>query len=184
MRKGECQSIQMTRSLSSSAILLNFTHLEPQAHFTLNKPKPLQLPQGLERQCLLPFPWVPGKSSSPDRSPAGSHLLSSQQCCPPVHVILRLDHVHHLVGVQLEFTLQLVQALHVLHGLLTVPLLAFLLLLLPTTLALADPPQVPANQRAPLGIHTPQSRVEVVEPKARLHRAWNNLLRVAGGGMG
>lgn len=81
-----------------------------------------------------------------------SYLLSSQQSGPPVHVILRFDHVHHLIGVQFEFTLQLVQALHVLHGLLTVSLLPFLLLLLPTTLTLTDPPQIPANQRTPLGI--------------------------------
>ena len=81
-----------------------------------------------------------------------SYLLSSQQSGPPVHVILRFDHVHHLIGVQFEFTLQLVQALHVLHGLLTVSLLPFLLLLLPTTLTLTDPPQIPANQRIPLGI--------------------------------
>jgi len=83
---------------------------------------------------------------------AHSYLLSSQQSSPPVHVVLRFDHVHHLIGVQLEFTLQLVQALHALHGLLTVSLLPFLLLLLPTTLTLTDPPQIPANQRNSLGI--------------------------------
>lgn len=160
MRKGECQSILMTRSVSSSAILLNFTHLESQALFILDKPKPLPLPKQPGRQCLLPFPWVPGNTSSPPCSLAGSYLLSSQQRGPPVHVILRFDHVHHLIGVQLEFTLQLVQALHILHGLLTVSLLPFLLLLLPTTLTLTDPPQIPANQRTPPGIsaHPPAGR--------------------------
>lgn len=96
-----------------------------------------------------------GSQETPAAHPspsAHSYLLSSQQSGPPVHVILRFDHVHHLIGVQFEFTLQLVQALHVLHGLLTVSLLPFLLLLLPTTLTLTDPPQIPANQRTPLGI--------------------------------
>lgn len=102
-------------------------------------------------------PYIGSKRSqeSPAAHPSPStrsYLLSSQQSSPPVHVILRFDHVHHLIGVQFEFTLQLVQALHVLHGLLTVSLLPFLLLLLPTTLTLTDPPQIPANQRIPLGI--------------------------------
>lgn len=96
---------------------------------------------------------VPGNTPAAPASPyACSYLLSAQQSSPPVHVILRFDHVHHLIGVQFEFTLQLVQALHVLHGLLAVSLLPFLLLLLSTTLTLTDPPQIPANQRNPLGI--------------------------------
>lgn len=105
--------------------------------------------------CQLPFE---SKSSREKKTLAAllillaSYLLSTQQSGPPVHVILRFDHVHHLIGVQFEFTLQLVQAFHILHGLLTVSLLPFLLLLLPTTLTLTDPPQIPVNQRIPPGI--------------------------------
>lgn len=104
---------------------------------------------------VSPDLWGQGSQQTPAAHPrpsTHSYLLGSQQSSPPVHVILRLDHIHHLVGVQFEFTLQLVQALHILHGLLAVPLLPFLLLLLPTALALTDPPQIPANERSPPGI--------------------------------
>lgn len=64
-----------------------------------------------------------------------------------VHVVLGLADVNHLVGVQLE---------HALHLQLTVALLCLvrgglghplLLQLLPTSLALSDPSQVPEGQK-------------------------------------
>lgn len=75
--------------------------------------------------------------------------MGPEQGSPPIHVVLRLDHIHHLVGVQLEPTLQLIQAIHILHALLAVAFLPFLFLLFSTTLALPDPPKVPAKQKAP-----------------------------------
>lgn len=119
--------------------LLYATYWDPQGHFICLSPPDLW-EQGAREPSAAPPPPSPS---------AHSYLLGSQQSGPPVHVILRFDHVHHLIGVQFEFTLQLVQALHVLHGLLTVSLLPFLLLLLPTTLTLTDPPQIPVNQRNP-----------------------------------
>lgn len=74
--------------------------------------------------------------------------MSPEQGSPPIHVVLRLDHIYHLVRVQLEPTLQLIQAIHILHVLLTVSFLPFLFLLFSTTLTLPDPPQVPTKQKA------------------------------------
>lgn len=74
--------------------------------------------------------------------------MSPEQGGPPIHVVLRLDHIYHLVRVQLEPTLQLIQAIHILHVLLTVSFLPFLFLLFSTTLTLPDPPQVPTKQKA------------------------------------
>lgn len=78
----------------------------------------------------------------------GSHLMSPEQGSPPIHVVLRLDHIYHLVGVQLEPTLQFIQAIHILHALLAISFLPFLFLLFSTTLTLPDPPQVPTKQKA------------------------------------
>ena len=74
--------------------------------------------------------------------------MSAEQGGPPVHVVFRLDHVDHLVGVQLEPALQLIQAVHTLHALLAVSFLPFLFPLFSTTLTLPDPPQVPTKQKA------------------------------------
>lgn len=73
--------------------------------------------------------------------------MSSCERCVSVHVVLRLADVNHLVGVQLE---------HALHLQLTAALLCLvwgrlghplLLQLLPTSLALSDPSQVPEGQK-------------------------------------
>lgn len=64
--------------------------------------------------------------------------MSSQQCGASVHVVLRLKHVHHLVGVELEHALHL----HVLRVLLLSAIFCVLLLLLTSPLTLPDSTQI------------------------------------------
>ena len=108
----------------------------------------------------------------------GSHLMSSEQGGPPIHVVLWLDHIHHLIGIQLESTLQLIQAIRILHGLLAVPFLPFLFLLFSTTLTLPDPPQIPTKQQSPAGWELLQVQVPMAAPKAFLiiclHSTYHN----------
>jgi len=76
-----------------------------------------------------------------DRSAAQTYLVGPRERRVPVHVVLRLADVHHLVGVELEHALHL-GVLGPLRGPLGDPLL---LQLLPPTLALAYSPQVPGG---------------------------------------
>lgn len=66
--------------------------------------------------------------------------MSSQQGGASVHVVLGLEHVHHLVGVELEHALHL----YVLSVLLFPAVFRVLLRLLAAALTLPDPPQIPA----------------------------------------
>lgn len=75
------------------------------------------------------------------RRTADFYLMSAQQGGAPVHVVLGLEHVHHLVGVELEHALHL----HVLRVLLLPAIFGVLLLLFASALALPDPPQVPVR---------------------------------------
>lgn len=70
--------------------------------------------------------------------------MGPEQGCAPVHVILRLEDVHHLVRVELEHTLH-IHAVSRLGGLLG-SLLGLPLLHLLAPLALPDPPQVPCGE--------------------------------------
>lgn len=67
--------------------------------------------------------------------------MSSQQGSASVHVVLRLEDIHHLVGVELEHTFHF-KVLCILHGLF-LSLAGLLLQLLPTTLVLPYPTEVP-----------------------------------------
>lgn len=93
-----------------------------------------------------------------------SHLMSPQQGGPPIHVVLWLDHIYHLVGIQLESTLQFIQAIRILHGLLAVSFLPFLFLLLSTTLTLPDPPQIPTKQQSPAAWEFLQIQIPMTAP--------------------
>lgn len=64
--------------------------------------------------------------------------MSTQQCSASVHVVLRLKHIHHFVGVQLEHALHF----HILSILLLPSFFHLLLLLLPPSLALSNSAQV------------------------------------------
>lgn len=78
-------------------------------------------------------------------STSRAYLMSSSESRVPVHVVLGLAHIDHLVGVELE---------HALHPQLTVALLrlvrgalghSLLLQLLPSSLALPYPSQIPES---------------------------------------
>lgn len=64
--------------------------------------------------------------------------MSSQQGSASVHVVLRLKHVHHLVGVEFEHALHL----HVLCVLFLSTVFRVLLLMLTSPLTLPDSPQI------------------------------------------
>lgn len=76
--------------------------------------------------------------------PASTYLMCSQLCATPVHVVLRLEDVHHLVRVELK---------HALHLRLLASLGRFLSgffgvshLHLLAPLALSDSPEVPSKE--------------------------------------
>lgn len=81
------------------------------------------------------------------RAQSCPHLMSPCERRVSVHVVLRLADINHLVGVQLEHALHLeltAALLCLIRGGLGHPLL---LQLLPTSLALSDPSQVPEGQK-------------------------------------
>jgi len=69
------------------------------------------------------------------------YLVSAQQGGASVHVVLRLEDVHHLVGVEFEHALHLL----LLQGLLA-SLAGLLVQLLTALLVLPDPPQIPGSK--------------------------------------
>lgn len=73
-----------------------------------------------------------------------AYLVGSEQGSAPVHVILRLEHIHHLVGVELEHALH-IHAIGCL-GRLLCRILGLPLLHLLATLAFTNPPQVPYGE--------------------------------------
>ena len=80
-----------------------------------------------------------------------AYLMSPGQRSASVHVVLRLEDVHHLVRVEFEHALHL-QILSAV-GLLRRPRSRLhLLQLLPPSLALPDPPEVPDWKRRKIGI--------------------------------
>lgn len=70
--------------------------------------------------------------------------MSAQQGSASVHVILRLEHVHHLVGVEFEHALHL----HVLCVLFLSAVFRILLLMLASLLTLTDPPQISVGKES------------------------------------
>lgn len=80
-------------------------------------------------------------------SVSSAHLVGPRQCCMPVHVVLWLADINHLVGVELEHTLDLQLAVVFQWLVRGDPGHLLLLQLLPSSLALPYPPQVPEGPK-------------------------------------